>query len=1693
MKKSHLLLKAILCLFLARFYAADAVAQGWKIEKTLAMELENSPDAARLHPIVVIMEKQYEQLDMNIKTQFMDNKTRREFVINEMKKFTEKFQYDVITTLGGNVKDGTVKSLRSFWAFNGFSCSATADVINMLAMRHDVKLIISDIEQNMLPEKWDPRPAGDVRGNAWNIDKVHAPEVWNFNGESGYTGNGVIVAVIDTGVNYNHGDIADNMWDGDASYPHHGYDFVNNDNDPIDDHGHGTHCAGTVAGYGTNGTHTGVAPGAKIMALKALDAAGNCTSENVIRAMQFAIEHNADVMSMSLGSHGGGYYLYRQVLETALAAGIPAAVAAGNDGDNLGAYPIPYNITSPGNCPPPYLHPDQAILSGGLSAVICTGATDVNDSRMYFTAAGPATWTAGEFHGDYNDYPYVPGSSTAIGLIRPDVAAPGQNITSLAYDSNTGYTIMDGTSMATPCNAGVIALLLEANPGLTPAEIDYILETTAVKCDGSTSKSNHTGSGRIDALAAVSNALTSCDAPANLNAVHNESTVALTWTAASNVASYNIYCNSELLVENYTSVSYLMYDVSFPGNYTYYVKSNCLNGTSSLMSNTATISYNNVVCSTIPNAVITANKSMADAGTTVSVTVTPEAGYALNTVFYTKEDGSIVNINTETMQFTMPSCSVTISATLNEQQFVVSAELDDNEKVKVSWNGSASAVYDLVRAKTNASGTTAAGVETIATNVTGGHYTDNKFNNAGDGYYKWGLKPKSKGNRQEIIIGNGTEQKNQVPFNTVADYSLSQQIYKSNEIKATGNITGNISSIGFNISQTYSGSRNITVYMKCSETETFANGTSWVSLTSNDEVFKGIVNISNTGWLTINLSKPFDYQGGNLMICVDDNTCSAVGSCLFNTTNVPNSAIYYYCYSFLGNPNPLSPPTGTLFSYRPNLKIEIESTPEEIFWSNPVEKVSSSNINFFVNINENNHADNAKIYLNNISNPQYSYTATTNASGSATIKARNGSYNYLIRKSGYNEYKGTVTAPGGIEVTLEEENSVPQNLFVSNTGWATWDSYTGGDKSPKYYKVRSDMDDDYVIVKTPYYQYDETLDENKEYCAYVKAVYEGDVESFVSTYWWTYKYCSHYNGISNLLAEISGGEICLDWTLPEPYANQPILGTMVWRGDSLLTPTPLASTATSYIDNGFGASGNATYSVRVVYDKIKGTENDGYNSMSCPKSIIPKNAYHWNTNTQQYSANMTVTAIIKVDDIIQNASNLEVGAFCGNECRGTKRAKYHPECGLFIAIFNVYGENDDLIKFKLYDHNQGEELKYKCTSHFDFEANTTQGSTDDPYEIKFFSAVTQNSELAKNNNWYSSYVTLDGKAGLQLMETGLETSASNIKSQNGYTTFVNNNSWFGSLTEANNREMYVINMTSAKTFSLRGPSVETSEVPITTHQGWNWIGYPVEKELNVNTALASLNPSVGDKIKSQSQQSEYGASGWTGELTTMKPGQGYMYYQNAAGTQVIIYNADKSSDKSLNDNIKYRHWDPDIHKYAMNMSVTAAIAIDGEIQSSENLEVGAFCNGEVRGSASPIYYEPLGTYIVMLTVHGEDSDNIVFKLYDSGNGAEYKLFSKETLRYTDNDIVGSLSEPYTINFGNSNESGSVNFYPNPTERGKEISLPFVSEKVEIFNAIGIKMAEYQNVSKINGIDASGTYIIRVTDGANVRYGKLIVE
>jgi subtilisin family serine protease len=417
-------------------------------------------------------------------------------------------------------------AIETSWVTNSISAQATPEVLRQLLERDDVLSVdlartvdINDLldQPTAAPTKVKKKPRGDGRAAAakkarpaaaavsrgnptWSVQRINAPLLWQL----GITGEGVLAAVIDTGVNYRHPDLKLQMWDGGDTFPNHGYDFESDDTNPIDEAGHGTSCAGIVAGDGTKGQGTGVAPKATVMALRV-----GGRENDYWKAFEFAIDHGVKVISMSMSwkyPSSPNYTGWRRASEGLAAAGILHANSIGNQGEELSTYPIPNNIATPGNCPPPRLHALQNPVGGTASAIGC-GATDNADRLAGYSGRGPAEWNAAPFV----DYPYQGGARP--GLIKPDVCAPGPGTTSCNWqytpESNnaTPYSSFGGTSSATPHVAGCLVLLahacMKAGKPIVPGDVQEALENTAVRMPGQTrDKEINFGAGRVDVYAA---------------------------------------------------------------------------------------------------------------------------------------------------------------------------------------------------------------------------------------------------------------------------------------------------------------------------------------------------------------------------------------------------------------------------------------------------------------------------------------------------------------------------------------------------------------------------------------------------------------------------------------------------------------------------------------------------------------------------------------------------------------------------------------------------------------------------------------------------------------------------------------------------------------------------------------------------------------------------------------------------------------------------------------------------------------------------------------------------------------------------------------------------------------------------------------------------------------------------------------
>ena len=458
--------------------ATSAMLFAGNIQPELRQQMTQT-DATELIPVFILVQGDLDQGWIDAATVDMSRDDRQQFVVEALKDKAEVTQAPVLSELY-SFGSSRVANVHPLWLANSIYCEASRDVITQIAQRSDVRLVEKGTYENSgLIEPVDVSPVSpEERGKAitWSVTQINADDVWAM----GYEGDGVIVGVIDTGTDYNHPDLHNNMWHDTGAGYHYGWDFYDGDDDPMDDYGHGTHCSGSVCGDGAEGTETGVAPSATLMALRINYYSGG--EYTWIEAMEFGADYGASVLSMSLGS-GQGNTTLRDAEEDLLTAGVYHSVAAGNDGSSPGT------VLSSGDSPPPWFHPDQT-YHGGQSAVVTVGATDSGDNIASFSSRGPVTvWS------DYTD---------TTPLLDPDISGPGVDVVSTQWTG--GYTTMSGTSMATPHLAGVAALMLSANPSLSVAKLDSLIEVTSLDL-GSSGKDNTYGAGRVDAYQAVQGAL----------------------------------------------------------------------------------------------------------------------------------------------------------------------------------------------------------------------------------------------------------------------------------------------------------------------------------------------------------------------------------------------------------------------------------------------------------------------------------------------------------------------------------------------------------------------------------------------------------------------------------------------------------------------------------------------------------------------------------------------------------------------------------------------------------------------------------------------------------------------------------------------------------------------------------------------------------------------------------------------------------------------------------------------------------------------------------------------------------------------------------------------------------------------------------------------------------------------------------
>ena len=460
--------------------ATDEDARQLAAEKVDAELLAQLGNAAETDAIVAIVRLQG-QADLGATSALAGRSARGAEVYQSLQSFADGRQAAVRSYLDQAMVDGRVVAYHPYFIFNGLAVTAQPEIIWELAQRDDVAAITIDrVYQLQRLEIGDWRLAPNLQSPStveWNIVHINADDVWN---DYGITGAGVVVANLDSGVQYDHpalvNQYAGNLGDGSFDHDYHWFDATAGVGAPYDNNGHGTHTMGTIVGGDGPGDFAddiGVAPGARWIAVKAFGGDGTASASELHTAFEWLLapcpvgvmpgDPSCDparapqVVNNSWGNDNGSLTEFSDDVLALRAAGIWPEFSAGNNGPGDGTVGSPASFAD----------------------AFATGAIGSNDVIANFSSRGPSPLTD---------------------EIKPDVVAPGVNVRSSLPGS--GYNAFNGTSMAGPHSVGLAALMLEAAPDLDLDTLEEIIRSTAVDL-GDPGPDSIYGHGGIDALRAV--------------------------------------------------------------------------------------------------------------------------------------------------------------------------------------------------------------------------------------------------------------------------------------------------------------------------------------------------------------------------------------------------------------------------------------------------------------------------------------------------------------------------------------------------------------------------------------------------------------------------------------------------------------------------------------------------------------------------------------------------------------------------------------------------------------------------------------------------------------------------------------------------------------------------------------------------------------------------------------------------------------------------------------------------------------------------------------------------------------------------------------------------------------------------------------------------------------------------------------
>ena len=927
--------------------------------------------------------------------------------------------------------------------------------------------------------------------------------------------------------------------------------------------------------------------------------------------------------------------------------------------------------------------------------------------------------------------------------------------------------------------------------------------------------------------------------------------------------------------------------------------------------------------------------TQAYAQATVTLSATPETGYCLSS--WNVRDASNNSITVTNNQFTMPESNVTVTATFVQGMAVTLASV---------MNGSISAdtEYALQGNTINLTATPANNyvfdswvvykTGDVNTTVT---VTNNSFTMPNYPVTVSAIFNEVVAN--DVTIGSGTTTNNgqYLPTYAYYNYSLTQQIYTSSEVGSAGTIT----KVAFKVSNSKSTSRTIDIYMSHTSTSSFSGNTAWIAQSTSYRVFSGSVNFNASGWTTITLDTPFEYNGtSNLLLTVDDNTGSYVTSSsnspqFYTYSGSSNSAIYKYNDDTNYNPASMST-SGSRVAYKNQVVLT-----KEVPSTNGYLSVSPTSLSDFNNVAGGAPSDPQSIAI--VGNNLQANLTVTAPTGYEVCATQNGTYNSTLTLTPTNgslranvfvrlgtntnpgEYNGNLTlASGTATATVSLSGTViPGNVQYTVT--LTANPSAGGNVTGA-----GEFSYNTPITVTA------TANEGYTFTYWTK---DGEVVSTNSSY------SFNVTGATDLVANFTISSYSVT-AIPNPVeggsvtfsgnfnVNQFVYdfedgwqGWTTFQGNTTSPNSWMHSTAYTMFDFATGHGHNSNgfmLSESFIYDSP--SSGDGVypdNYLVSPNIPLGGSITFWATNVdddfgaEHFSVAVSTNSNTDVNDfmdveewtllaektgVTRNINNgtwyeftVDLSAFSGMGYVAIRHFNCTEQWILCV---------DDITITEGHSFNHGESCTLIATANegYDFVNWTENGQevansasysfvvTGERNLVANFEASTptiqQSITLAEGWNWWAPNIDIT----LADFEAALGNNGISIVTQDGKNATYSSNGWGGNLFAIEMGKMYMVQTSAACTLNVSGYVVNPAEYPVTLYPGTNWIGFIGTEEMSLDDAFENLTPTNMDNIKTQTGIAVYyQGRGWRGRVSTLKPGEGFIYTSKASTPQTFTY------------------------------------------------------------------------------------------------------------------------------------------------------------------------------------------------------------